>query len=92
MSWLMNLFRNRVGVDVDLNELRHAYRRVAARVWSDLAVYCYANDPAPRDGDLYKLGLAAGRRDVWLHINEFLTLKEEEVVDLYKGRSIVFGD
>jgi len=93
----MALFKNRFGRDIDLAELRHAYRAVfnteqaTKRVLPDLAVFCHANEPAPPQGDLFLQGRAAGRRDLWLHLNEFLHLTEEDLTDLYRGRAIKIG-
>lgn len=65
--------------------------RAAAFVVPELAEFCAAGRPFPRDGDLYKLGIAAGRMDVWLHIREMLDLTEDELADVYRGRSYFQG-
>jgi hypothetical protein len=59
-----------------------------AFILPDLAEFCYAAEPAPKSSDLFVQGRAAGRRDVWLHISEYLHLTEEELFALYRGRSI----
>lgn len=58
-------------------------------VLPDLLSYTGAIDPAPRSGDPFIQGRAAGRRDVWLHIQEYLNLTDEELFDLYAGRQIL---
>jgi len=55
-------------------------------VLPDLAEFCGANDPAPRNDDLFMQGRAAGRRDVWLRIQNFLHLTDDELMALYAGR------
>lgn len=54
----------------------------------DLAEFCGANDPAPAEGDQFKQGRAAGRRDVWLRIQQFLHLTDREIINLAAGRAI----
>ncbi len=87
-------FRSRLGRLFTATEMRQAFQTVFRSpaginyVLPDLAEFCYASEPAPRDSDLFVQGRAAGRRDVWLHVNEHLHLTEEELTALYKGRSL----
>lgn len=55
-------------------------------VLKDLAKFCYANK-TPRCTDLYRLGVAAGRREVWLRIQEHLNLQPDELYELYNQPS-----
>jgi hypothetical protein len=57
----------------------------------DLNEFCHANEPAPKGGDPFLQGRMAGRRDVWLHVSEWLHLTEEEQFALYQWRSINKG-
>ncbi len=85
---------SRLGGSYDVSEIRQAYqivfRDAAAErvVLPDLAEFCYANEPAPRVSDLFLQGRAAGRRDVWLRLQEHLQLNEEDLFALYKWRSL----
>ncbi len=65
-----------------------AYRMIPQPALADLAEFCGAIDPAPVDGDMFKQGRVAGRRDVWLRIMSHLALREEEVYALLKGEPI----
>ena len=87
------LFKSRRGRQYHIEELRKWYEvtfrcPAGAVVLPDLAEFCHANEPLSRDGDLYHLGIAAGRLDVWLRIKEFLDLTDAEIIDVNKGRSI----
>ena len=88
------LFKTRKGRQVDIGELGKAYNACfrnnhgVAYVLPDIAEFCHAQEPLPRVGDLYTLGIAAGLLDVFCHFRELLELDEAELVDLYKGRSI----
>ena len=72
----------------DLGAQAQAYRAMPPAVLADLADFCGATDPAPAEGDLFKQGRAAGRRDVWLRIVAHRHLREEEVFALLKGEPI----
>ncbi len=54
-----------------------------------LADFCGAAEHAPKDGDLFKQGRAAGRRDVWLYLQEHLNMTEEELYGMLKGQPIL---
>ncbi len=87
------LFLSRLGRQYHIEELRKWYITTfrcpaGAVILPDIAEFCHANEPMPREGDLFKLGIAAGRLDVWLHIKEFLDLDDDELIEVYKGRSI----
>jgi hypothetical protein len=94
----MSLFKTRYGRNVELEQLRHAYQAfrsipvINEHVLPDLAEFCRALDPAPREGDLFIQGRAAGRRDVWLRIQEHLHLTEDELFEVYRGRSVGMGE
>lgn len=88
-------FLTRLGRLVSSRELRRAYRACllspagTEHILPDLAEFCGAHDPAPKAEDLFMQGRHAGRRDVWLRIQNFLHLTEEELVALYAGRAVV---
>ncbi len=87
-------FLSRLGHWFSPPEMRQAFQTVFRSpagvnyVLPDLAEFCYASEPAPRDSDLFLQGRFAGRRDVWLHVNEHIHLTEEELTALYKSRSL----
>lgn len=66
-----------------MEQLRKDYRRVLPTVWADLAELCFANAPTngPRE---------EGRRDVWLHINRFLNLEPNQIVEMFAGHGIYY--
>jgi hypothetical protein len=86
-------FFSRYGHVYTASDMSRAYKTIFRTqlgldyVLPDLAEFCHANDPAPRDSDLWLQGRAAGRRDVWLRVQEHLGLSEEQLQDLYVGRS-----
>jgi hypothetical protein len=51
-------------------------------VLKDLAKFCGANK-SPKFFDLYRIGIAVGRREVWLRIQEHLELQPEELYEIY---------
>lgn len=51
-------------------------------VLKDLAKFCHANE-IPRTSDLYLLGVANGRRETWLRIQNHLNLSEEDLYAIY---------
>jgi hypothetical protein len=57
-------------------------------VLKDLAKFCYANE-TPKCGDLYRLGVAAGRREVWLRIMRHLNLQPDELYEIYSKPSSI---
>jgi len=91
----MHEFISRLGRRWTVAEMGRAYnltfRNPTAShfVLPDLAEFTHAMDPAPREGDLFMQGRAAGRRDVYLHIAEWLNLTEEELYAIYYQRSIL---
>lgn len=88
MPLTMPKFLSRLGHDIDLSNLRRAYLRVPDEVRIDLAEFCHAADPAPTDSDLFLQGRAAGRRDVYLRLAQFLNLTDAELFDLWRGQSV----
>lgn len=64
---------------------RAAYRTIfgmpeGKAVLRDLAPFCFASAPATTERDI-------GRRDVWLRLQHFLQMDEEELVVLYAALS-----
>lgn len=55
-------------------------------VLKDLAKFCYANKIS-NHADLYRIGLVAGRREVWLRIQEHLRLEPDELHAIYNKPS-----
>jgi hypothetical protein len=87
---LRRLFSPRYERPFDLVQQRADYRRIPQSVLMDLAEFCGAIDPMPeKDVDLYKLGRIAGRRDVWLRLQQHLCLTEAEVYALMMGKPFV---
>lgn len=89
-------FVTRLGRRFHIGEMAKAYQLTflsspgaTTYVLPDLLEYTGALDPAPKDGDAFTQGRAAGRRDVWLHIASYLHLKDEELFALYAGRQII---
>jgi hypothetical protein len=90
---LLHKFTTRLGHTWTIPDIRKAYgmtfrRDFGSDVLSDLAEFCRASEMAPGTGEMWLQGRTAGRRDVWLHIQEMLHLTEEELYDLYVGRSV----
>lgn len=88
-------FLSRLGWVTDLPTLRRAYVNLfrsptgAEQVLPDLAEFCHANDPLPLGADERTAFRYEGRRDVWLHIREYLDLSDDELADIWKKRSIL---
>ena len=91
-------FRSRLGRLWTINEMSNAYRltfrnQTASRfVLPDLSEFCHAMEVAPKDSDLFVQGRAAGRRDVYMRIAEWLNLTEDELFAIHQGRSILRSD
>jgi hypothetical protein len=94
---MLEQFRSRLGRLFTVAETKQAYTMVFRTipgerfVLPDLAEFCHAYEPSPKENDLFVQGRAAGRRDVWLHIREPLELTEEELSALLRGRSLPKG-
>lgn len=87
----MKVFENiraRYGRTTSIQKLALGYRSIPQEALADLAEFCGAIDPAPKEGNSFAQGRAAGRRDVWLHVAAFRGLREEEVYALLKGEPI----
>lgn len=80
---------SRFGRQVDYVSLNTAYRSLPQEVYADLAEFCGAIHPAPANTDVGVQMRAAGRRDVWLHIQHHCNLTPKQVYDLLEGRPIV---
>lgn len=91
-------FLSRLGRRFHLREVSRAYRTCLLAPLStefilpDLAEFCGAHDPAPKNADLFMQGRAAGRRDVWLRLQNFLHLTDDELAALYAGRPVMRSD
>ncbi len=72
----------------DPAELGRQYRRLPLTVLADLAELCFADQPT-YDPDPRLDARQQGRRDVWLHINQYLKLTSEQLERIYEGRGQV---
>ncbi len=81
----------RKGREFDPADLSRAYRRLDPGIIADLAGLCFADkptfDPDPRV-DAYN----QGRRHVWLHINQYLTLTPQQIEEMLMGKGVFIGD
>lgn len=77
------------GRRVDLKLQVNGYIAIPQDCLADLADFCGAVSPAPRSGDMFEQGRAAGRRDVWLRIQAHRHLSPEELFSLIKGEPLV---
>ena len=59
-----------------------------SEVLKDLAKFCYANK-TPKHTDLYHIGVATGRREVWLRIQDHLNLQPDELYEIYNKPSTI---
>lgn len=91
-------FVSRLGRRLTVRQLRSAYNLTFRTpsgtnyVLPDLSEFCHAQEPAPRDDSLFAQGRAAGRRDVWLRIQEHIHLTDEELVAVYAHRLSVTAE
>ena len=91
-------FLSRLGRRFHLRDVARAYRMCLLSpagsefILPDLAEFCGAHDPAPKSDDLFMQGRAAGRRDLWLRIQNFLHLTDDELAALYAGRPVMRRD
>lgn len=80
-------------VAVDLVAQRAAYRAAYTsptgkrELLPDLIEFTGVLKPAPMHGDLYAQGRVQGRRDVGLHILEYLGLEPAELYAILKGQA-----
>ena len=92
---MLNKFRSRLGHLYSLSERKKAYQLTFCAppgkmfVLPDLVEFCRASEPSPLESDLFIQGRAAGRRDVFLRIQQHLNLTEDELFCLYSGKSIL---
>lgn len=86
---IIGKLRGRFGRKVDLPLQVAEYHRIPPNVMFDLADYCGAIDPAPKDATEFQRGRREGRRDVWLRIQAHRNLTYPEVYALLKGEFIV---
>lgn len=86
-------FRGWFGRDADLLEQAKAYRLMTSvpgvnlYVLPDLMEFCGVGRPLPDDP--VKMQRAAGRQDVWLHLQHYLNFNETEIYAMLQGRPIV---
>ena len=89
LSW----FRGRFGRTFVPEDNSHAFKEVfsyqKARdvVLPDLAEYCKVSEPSPWTNDIYTQGRYAGRRDVFLYIQELCKLSDDQVRAFYISKS-----
>jgi hypothetical protein len=74
--------------EFDPRELAKQYRRMSLTVVADLAEICFADAPT-FDPDPRVDARNQGRRDIWLHINQFLKLDPDQLEQIYLGRGQV---
>ena len=81
------------GRDANMEEQRTAYRvafnstRSQMYLLPDLAEICGVGRPLPTEPAA--LARAAGRQDVWLHIQRYLNFTEAEVYAMLQGHPII---
>ena len=81
------------GRDASMEEQRKAYRAAfnapGAKLYllPDLAEVCGVGRPLPTDPAAMQR--AAGRQDVWLHIQRYMNFSEAEVYAMLQGKPIV---
>lgn len=91
---VLDKFRTRWGWVFSISERAKAYKLAFRNpsgeiALGDLLTFCGVADEAPRGGDLFSQGRAAGRRDVGLRIMEHIHLTHEELYAVIQGRSIL---
>jgi hypothetical protein len=79
---------SKFGRKVDYVALNAAYRTLDYTVLADIAEFCRAIQPAPETSDMALQMRAAGRRDVWLHIQHHRNLTPQQVYNLLQGKPI----
>src|SRR5712691_965674 len=91
---MIETFISRLGRRFTAGEMRKAYQlvfRTAAGeryVIPDIIEFTHALEPAPRDSDLFVQGRAAGRRDVFLHLQKHLIFTEDELASMFKAQAL----
>lgn len=65
--------------------LRRGYREISSLVIADLAELCFAGETTFADTDRQTC-VNIGRQQVWVHINRFLGLSQEQIEGIYVGR------
>lgn len=80
------LTRHREGRRFDLKLQTEAYKLIPQMALADLAEFCFALEPLPRDRDA--MLRAEGRREVWLRIVGHRTIREDEIIALLRGEVI----
>src|SRR5229473_3516752 len=87
-------FLSRLGRWFTAAEMKQAYQMVFRTtsgerfVLPDIAEFTHALEPAPRDSDLFVQGRAAGRRDVFLRIQQQLNLSEADLASIYRAQAL----
>lgn len=82
-----------------LRQLKRAYcltfqfnQPANIQVLQNLAVFCFASKSCAVPGDHERSLMNEGRREVWLHINEYLRLNEAQIYELKTGKSPTEGE
>lgn len=82
-------FFGRFGREFTAPDLSRAFKSVFQHqlgvdlVLPAIAEYCHAAERSPETSDMYLQGRAAGKRDVWLFIQEHIKLPEDQIYNLY---------
>lgn len=77
-SWLQNFWQRRARAR-ELARQYQALREECPYVLADLSRFCLAHDTTHVQGDPEQSQINVGRRDVWLHIQEMMTLNNEDL-------------
>jgi hypothetical protein len=72
----------------DPKDLARLYRNLPALVIADLCIQC-KGDVDTFAPDPYVHANNAGRRAIWLHINNYLKLDPEQIEEIFRGRGHV---
>lgn len=73
------------GREFDPAELRREYRELHPQVVADLAQLCFASETTFAETER-ETCVNIGRQQVWLHINRYLGLSQEQVEAMMAGR------
>lgn len=85
----------RLGLRVHVPDLTQAFKvtfrnSVASQyVLPDFAEFCYAKETMPQGLSEFDMGRWTGRHDVWHRMEQYLNLKDEEIFDIRRGKSVL---
>ncbi len=91
---LMEKILSRLGIWTHIPDLKEAFKvtfrnpTASHYVLPDFAEFCYANEAIPGNLDAFNMGRWHGRNDVWLRLQEYLNLTNEEIFDIRRGRAV----